>query len=570
MVYESPFHILLLPRDNYWDWVEACREYAVAFSVTLTPAPQNAAMFHRPKQVISVANIPDAYPGYGDIVDWLRREVPGVRLDPLNFPYPEALKSGLSQRIETGERLGPADALVASSASPLHPPLATHRVPDSASPSAPFMLMWPTDFPEIFQEFGENPDLYRRWGLPGHEGLDFKGLLNSNIYACADGYIYLVHDGSGNHPYGIHIRIRHAEGFSTIYAHLNQALVHAGQTVLAGEPIGLAGATGNSAGGQMHLTLKKQGAYSAGLTHFPNDIVDPAPYLTLPVIRKQPPQDAIDWRFSKCLIGLHGRANGPMQEPDWQVADVARIEALMFSDEAAVSDVDRALTLNPNMLVVVGLHVDFLNRPAAVADFVHRVTPNLRRFYDHGVRYFEVHKEPNLIPEGYGTRWQSGEEFGRWFVEVIGWLKPEFPGAQFGWPGLSPGPSDGMRLDSRDFVEQAADFLNAADWIGCHCFWSAEEEIFTTRGGLGYQLYRERWPDKLVMITEFSNISPSTEPRVKADQYLRYYQHLRAIPGIGAAFAFVVSAPENYQSETWRDEGGRLKPIATAVGARTF
>src|SRR5687767_11343855 len=104
-------HIFLLPRDNYWGWVDACREYAVAFGVSLTPAPQNAAMFYRPKQLISVVMIPDGYPAYGDVIAWLRREVPDVRLDPLKVSNPYELKRLLQQRIETGKRFDSINVL---------------------------------------------------------------------------------------------------------------------------------------------------------------------------------------------------------------------------------------------------------------------------------------------------------------------------------------------------------------------------------------------------------------------------------------------------------------------------
>ncbi|MEY3150342.1 MAG: Peptidase family, partial [Chloroflexota bacterium] len=68
---------------------------------------------------------------------------------------------------------------------------------------------------------------------------------------CADGTVSRVNDGSGNHAYGIHVRINHRDGYQTIYAHLTQALVTAGQLVVAGERIGL--------GSTSRLTLTRLG-----------------------------------------------------------------------------------------------------------------------------------------------------------------------------------------------------------------------------------------------------------------------------------------------------------------------
>jgi hypothetical protein len=72
----------------------------------------------------------------------------------------------------------------------------------------------------------------------------------------------------------------------------------------------------------------------------------------------------------------------------------------------------------------------------------------------------------------------------------------------------------------------------------------------------------------LLFITEFSNPEPATPKQVKGEQYARYYQHLRSIPGLGAAFSFVLSASSGFDSETWRLEDGAVTPIPALVGAR--
>jgi hypothetical protein len=72
----------------------------------------------------------------------------------------------------------------------------------------------------------------------------------------------------------------------------------------------------------------------------------------------------------------------------------------------------------------------------------------------------------------------------------------------------------------------------------------------------------------LLFITEFSNVAPGTDKRTKGEQYVRYYQHLRSIPGLGAAFSFVLSASTGFDSETWRLEDGSVTEIPGLVGAR--
>src|SRR5690606_41207483 len=70
-----------------------------------------------------------------------------------------------------------------------------------------------------------------------------------------------------------------------------------------------------------------------------------------------------------------------------------------------------------DMFVLVQISTRFDLRPLSARTFVARVRENVRRFYEQGVRFFEVHDEPNLTVQGYGTSWRSGEEFGDWFLD---------------------------------------------------------------------------------------------------------------------------------------------------------
>lgn len=148
-------------------------------------------------------------------------------------------------------------------------------------------LRWPVDRHVVNQHFGENPSFYRPFGLAGHEGLDLFAPMNANVYAAAHGEVYRV-DHPPDHPYGLHIRIKHEIGgkvYSTIYAHLAQASVSMGQRVEAEELIGRADNTGNSTGSHLHLTLKIDGAETPG---YPPGIVDPWPFFQA-IAKELPP-----------------------------------------------------------------------------------------------------------------------------------------------------------------------------------------------------------------------------------------------------------------------------------------
>ncbi len=135
---------------------------------------------------------------------------------------------------------------------------------------------WPTEFREINQYFGQNPDIYGTFGLPGHEGIDFKALDGTKIFAVAPGTVTMVRTEPVGHNYGIHVRISHIENYETTYAHLRQALVSPGQQVQAGAVLGLADSTGNSTGSHLHLTLKK---LDATFQNWPRNITDPTPFV---------------------------------------------------------------------------------------------------------------------------------------------------------------------------------------------------------------------------------------------------------------------------------------------------
>jgi murein DD-endopeptidase MepM/ murein hydrolase activator NlpD len=55
------------------------------------------------------------------------------------------------------------------------------------------------------------------------------------------------------------IIINHLNGYQTLDAHLNTILVEKDHFVIQGQPIGLAGSTGNSTGTHLHFEIYDQG-----------------------------------------------------------------------------------------------------------------------------------------------------------------------------------------------------------------------------------------------------------------------------------------------------------------------
>lgn len=537
------YQVILLPKRNYWSWVRACKEYVLAFGAYMTPEPSTAAKYMAPRQVVTVPLVEGGYPDVGDIQGWFQAHHPEVQLDPIEVKSAAQLEDVFRKRIQDLDRYG--------------------------QKQRPFHLLWPTDYPVITQKFGANPQIYSRFGLPGHEGLDLRALTNTNVYCCADGVVYQVQTNPKVHPYGIHVRIRHRDGFRTVYGHLARALVSSGEQVNAGQVIGKADSTGSSSASHLHLSLKRDYATERGETPYPKDIIDPTPYMVWPQGLVSKSLDVFEWPAGRCLIGVHGRVGGNLDALDLKAISTARLEAVKLPSSETKETLDRLREINPGMFFMVRLVADFSQAPVEAERFVAQVENDMGRFYRYGVRHFEVHANPNLQIEGWGRSWGNGREFGAWFGEVVRRLRLSFPEARLGFPGLSPGSFiPGQRADASQFAEDSAEAATQADWIGVNCYWVDTAGMTSLFGGRSYELDRLRFPDKMLFVTEFGNPSTSIAEREKGRQYLDFYRRLRDRPGFGAAFSFLLSAESGYQALVWSRGAG--DGIVDALKGRNF
>ncbi len=121
-----------------------------------------------------------------------------------------------------------------------------------------------------------------------HEGVDIVAIdAQGNpvgVLAAQRGVIDKV--GFAAEGYGNYVRIVHdwnGEKWVTWYGHMSSITVQAGQFVLAGQKLGIAGTTGFSTGIHLHLTLQRIGR---GLSNYTvDDAVDPEPFFRLaPVV----------------------------------------------------------------------------------------------------------------------------------------------------------------------------------------------------------------------------------------------------------------------------------------------
>jgi murein DD-endopeptidase MepM/ murein hydrolase activator NlpD len=94
-----------------------------------------------------------------------------------------------------------------------------------------------------------------RWGRM-HNGTDFAGRHGTPILSTADGVVIHADWQSG---YGRLVKIQHANGIETRYAHLARIRVKKGQRVSRGERIGDMGNSGRSTGTHLHYEVRVNG-----------------------------------------------------------------------------------------------------------------------------------------------------------------------------------------------------------------------------------------------------------------------------------------------------------------------
>ncbi|MFE3560212.1 peptidoglycan DD-metalloendopeptidase family protein [Streptomyces sp. NPDC059193] len=98
------------------------------------------------------------------------------------------------------------------------------------------------------------------WSSGYHTGVDFIASSGTDVKAVGAGTV--VSAGWAG-SYGNEVVIKHADGKYSQYAHLSSLSVSAGQSVTAGQRIGLSGSTGNSTGPHLHFEIRTGPSYGS-------------------------------------------------------------------------------------------------------------------------------------------------------------------------------------------------------------------------------------------------------------------------------------------------------------------
>jgi murein DD-endopeptidase MepM/ murein hydrolase activator NlpD len=107
-----------------------------------------------------------------------------------------------------------------------------------------------------------------RWGTL-HAGVDIAAPIGTPVVTPEDGIVLQAGAASG---FGLAVAVQHRDGTITLYGHVNQMFVSAGQVVTAGQQIAEVGNRGQSTGPHLHFEVHTGGLYA--------NRTNPMPWLT--------------------------------------------------------------------------------------------------------------------------------------------------------------------------------------------------------------------------------------------------------------------------------------------------
>jgi len=138
--------------------------------------------------------------------------------------------------------------------------------------------LWPVEG-RVNSSFGQRLDPFNGEGA-FHRGIDISSSYGRTVVAPADGVVTFADYMGG---YGRAVVLDHGHGITTLYGHLSNMPVMAGQTVRRGETIGFVGLSGRATAPHLHYEVRINGVP-----------VNPYKYLRMTMAKSGGPSDAAD------------------------------------------------------------------------------------------------------------------------------------------------------------------------------------------------------------------------------------------------------------------------------------
>lgn len=204
----------------------------------------------KPGQILKI--LPESGVAYtvksGDSLESIAKKFSAEQQPILNYPFndiPDDLSLKVGQLLIIPDGVPPE---VKTPPKPKPQPLYLAQGPSSPAFAAPGggQFIWPA---------GGSMTQYFSWY---HPGIDIANRSAPGI-AASDGGVVVVAGWPDGNGYGNRVVIDHGNGYRSLYAHLSNIYVSAGQTVSRGQLIGQMGSTGRSTGTHLHLEIHYKG-----------------------------------------------------------------------------------------------------------------------------------------------------------------------------------------------------------------------------------------------------------------------------------------------------------------------
>ena len=106
-------------------------------------------------------------------------------------------------------------------------------------------------------------EFYKKFGLCGHNGIDYATPVNTPLLASVDGVCNVINDGKSGYGLAVRIRKTRPDGITEVlYGHMESVCVETGQSVSSGQVIGYSGGdprsptSGDSFGAHVHFGMR--------------------------------------------------------------------------------------------------------------------------------------------------------------------------------------------------------------------------------------------------------------------------------------------------------------------------
>jgi len=168
--------------------------------------------------------------------------IPHQKLAALNgIRNPDRIEAGQRLRMPPGARYNRSRAATARSRWRPKAPAAHQPIPKDTEK----LFSWPLNG-RLTSRFGPRNGSF-------HDGIDIAAPAGTPVRAAAAGRVIFSDALRG---YGNVVIIKHANGFTTVYAHHHRNLVKDGQAVQRGDVVGEVGETGRVTGPSLHFEVR--------------------------------------------------------------------------------------------------------------------------------------------------------------------------------------------------------------------------------------------------------------------------------------------------------------------------